>query len=314
MLKVIIGDQSREMKVEALIKEIKEKNIGIEEKIFDALQGEDELFISQSSTNSIFGGKELLFLKRGENVKKLEDLFKALKNFDLSNKELIVSIECDEKGLGKKLTELIKSYGELYETLEAKKNPKEMIEYIITELKVDNRTALELFEMIGNNVNKLKNEMEKLKNYFFQKEFSINEAKKIISVNVEYNLFEQVDKLLKGNKKSVLEYLKAEKNSQLFLFWLGQELKELLKLSLLIKEGKLVKTSNYNVFKAKFDENTGYFVGKHPYRVFKTMENLGNFSNEKLRYLLKELLDTEYKIKSGYGEESILVDLLVLKI
>lgn len=314
MLKVVIGDQSREMKVEALIKEIKEKNLGIEEKIFDALQGEDELFLSQSSTNSIFGGKELLFLKRAENVKKLEELFKALKNFDLSNKEIVVSIECDEKGLSKKVTELIKSYGEIYETLEAKKNPKEMIEYIITELKVDNKTALDLFEMIGNNVNKLKNEIEKLKNYFVHKEFSLSEARKLISVNVEYNLFEQVDKLLKGNKKDVLDYLKTEKNSQLFLFWLGQELKELLKLSLLVKEGKLVKTNNYNVFKTKFDENTRYFVGKHPYRVFKTMENLNNFNDEKLKLLLKELLETEYKIKSGYGEEAILIDLLVLKI
>ncbi len=314
MLRVVIGDQSREMKVEALIKEIKEKNLGIKEKIFDALQGEDELFLSQSSTNSIFGGKELLFLKRAENVKKLEELFKALKNFDLSNKEIVISIECDEKGLSKKVTELIKSYGEIYETLEAKKNPKEMIEYIITELKVDNKTALNLFEMIGNNVNKLKNEIEKLKNYFIDKEFSISEARKLISVNVEYNLFEQVDKLLKGNKKDVLDYLKTEKNSQLFLFWLGQELKELLKLSLLVKEGKLVKTNNYNVFKNKFDENTRYFVGKHPYRVFKTMENLNNFDDRKLKALLKELLETEYRIKSGYGEEAILIDLLVLKI
>ena len=314
MLRVVIGDQSREMKVEALIKEIKEKNLGIEEKIFDALQGEDELFLSQSSTNSIFGGKELLFLKRAENVKKIEELFKALKNFDLSNKEIVISIECDEKGLSKKVTELIKSYGEIYETLEAKKNPKEMIEYIITELKVDNKTALNLFEMIGNNVNKLKNEIEKLKNYFIDKEFSISEARKLISVNVEYNLFEQIDKLLKGNKKDVLDYLKTEKNSQLFLFWLGQELKELLKLSLLVKEGKLVKTNNYNVFKNKFDENTRYFIGKHPYRVFKTMENLNNFDDRKLKALLKELLETEYRIKSGYGEEAILIDLLVLKI
>ena len=54
-------------------------------------------------------------------------------------------------------------------------------------------------------------------------------------------------------------------------------MKELLKLSLLISEGKLINTSNYNQFKVKFDENSVYFIGKHPYRVFKTMENLKNF-------------------------------------
>lgn len=314
MLNVIVGDQSRELKVDSLIKEIKEKNIGIEERFFDALLGEDELYIAQASTNSIFGGKELLVLKRGENIKKLEEFFKAIKNFDLENKELVVSIEADEKGLNKKVVEMIKSYGTLHEVLAVKKNAKELVEYIKEELKVDNKVASELLDMIGDNIIKLKNELEKLNNYFYKKDFNLTEAKKLISVKVEYNLFEQVDKLLKGDKKSVLEYLKTEKNGQLFLFWLAQELKELLKLSLLIGEGKLVNTNNYNVFKAKFDENNRYFVGKHPYRVFKTMENLKHFSTYKLKFLLKELLETEFKIKSGYGEEAVLIDLLVFKI
>ena len=138
--------------------------------------------------------------------------------------------------------------------------------------------------------------------------------KKIISVKVEYNLFDQVDKLLKGNKKSVIEYLKKEKNGQLLLFWLGQELKELLKLSLLINEGKLINTNNYNQFKVKFDENSEYFIGKHPYRVFKTMENLKYFDLPKLKFLLSELLDTEFKIKSGFGEEEMLIDILIFKV
>lgn len=314
MLNVVAGDQSRELKVDNLIKEIKEMNPNIEEKYFDALLGEEELFLQQASTNSIFGGKELLVLKRGENLKKSEEFFKALKNFDLNTKELVVSIEVDEKGLNKKTLEMIKSYGTLHEVLQVKKNGKELVEYIKIELKVNDKVALELLEMIGDNILKLKNELEKLNNYFYKKEFSLEEAKKLISVKVEYNLFEQVDKLLKGDKADVLEYLKKEKNGQLFLFWLGQELKELLKLSLLVKEGKLINTNNYNSFKVKFDENNRYFVGKHPYRVFKTMENLKNLNLEKIKFLLNELLQTEFKIKSGYGEEGVLIDLLIFKI
>ncbi len=314
MLYVIAGDQSRELRVDKLIKEIKEKNPSLQEKYFDALLGEDQLFLQQASTNSIFGGQELLILKRAESIKKVEDLFKAIKNLDLSSKELVISIETDEKGLNKKTIELIKAIGELIETVEVKKNGKELIEYIKVELQVDNKIALELLDMIGDNIIKLKNELEKLKNFFYKREFNINEAKKIISIKVEYNLFEQVDKLLKGDKKSVVEYLKKEKNGQLFLFWLGQELKELLKLSLLVNEGKLVNTSNYNQFKVKFDENNAYFIGKHPYRVFKTMENLKNFDVKKLKFLLAELLDTEFKIKSGFGEEEMLINILIFKL
>lgn len=314
MLYVIVGDQSRDLHFDELLHDIKNKNPFIEEKVFDAISGENDGFINAIQSNSIFGGKELLVLKRGENIKKLDDFFKALQLFDLSNKELIISITTDEKGLNKKNVDIIKKLGEYIFITKPKGNNKELIEYIKTELDVDNKIALEILLMIGNNVLKIKNELEKLKNFFNDKPFNFNEAKKLITVNIEYSLFEQVDKLLKGDKKSVLEYLKTEGNGQLFLFWLGQELKELLKLSLLTSEGKLVNTSNYNQFKVKFDENSEFFVGKHPYRVFKTMENLRGFTSPRLKELLKELLDTEYKIKSGYGEEKILIDLLVLKL
>lgn len=314
MLYVVSGDQSRELKEIKILKELKEKNPLLSERYFDALLGEDVMFLQQASTNSIFGGQELLVLKRAENIKKIEDLFKAIKNLDLSDKELVISIETGEKGLSKKIADSIKSFGELYEVLEVKKNSKELIEYIKSELKVDNKIALLLLEMIGDNIIKLKNELEKLKLFFNGKVFNVEEAKKIISIKVEYNLFEQVDKLLKGEKKGVLEYLKKEKNGQLFLFWLGQELRELLKLALLVEEGKLQITNNYNNFKQKFDENSTYFLGKHPYRVFKTLENLKGFNVNKLKGLLKETLETEYKIKSGFGEEEILIDILIFKI
>lgn len=313
MLYVVAGDQSRELKVDKILNDIKENNRGIQEKYYDSILGEEQIFLQQASTNNIFGGKELLILKRAENIKKIEELFKALNNLDLSQKELLISIETSEKGLGKKIQELIKTSGQLYEVLEPKKSAKELIQFIKGELNVEDKIAYELFEMIGDNILKLRNEIEKLKNFFSNKDFSMSEAKKIISIKVEYNLFEQVDKLLKGNKNAVLEYLKKEKNGQLFLFWLGQELKELLKLSLLIEEGKLINTNNYNQFKVKFDENSNYFIGKHPYRVFKTMENLKNFQTNKLKFLLKELLETEYKIKSGFGEEEVLIDILVFK-
>jgi DNA polymerase-3 subunit delta len=314
MFYVIAGDQSRELKEKELIDKIVKENIGINQKIFDGQLGEHEAFLQQASTNSLFGGRELLVLKRGEGVKKVEEVIKALSAIDLTNKEIIMSIETDEKGLSKKIIGLVESFGEIFTILQDKKGDKGLIEYIKSELNVDNKIAINLVEMIGNNVLKLKNEIEKLKNYFYKQEFNLEKAKKLISINEEYNLFEQVDKLLKGEKKSVIDFLNKEKKGQIFLFWLGQELKELLKLSILVNEGKLVFSNNYNQFKVKFDENSDYFKGKHPYRVFKTMENLKKFSEEKLKSLIGDLLDTEYKIKSGFGEEEILINILILKV
>ena len=103
MFYVIAGDQSRELKEKELIEKIVKENIGINQKIFDGQLGEHEAFLQQASTNSLFGGRELLVLKRGEGVKKVEEVIKALSAIDLTNKEIIMSIETDEKGLSKKI-------------------------------------------------------------------------------------------------------------------------------------------------------------------------------------------------------------------
>jgi DNA polymerase III delta subunit len=44
------------------------------------------------------------------------------------------------------------------------------------------------------------------------------------------------------------------------------------------------------------------------------MENLKYFDLPKLKFLLSELLDTEFKIKSGFGEEEMLIDILIFKV
>ena len=71
--------------------------------------------------------------------------------------------------------------------MQDKKGDKGLIEYIKSELNVDNKIAINLVEMIGNNVLKLKNEIEKLKNYFYKQEFNLEKAKKQIlhSVHIE---------------------------------------------------------------------------------------------------------------------------------
>ena len=50
------------------------------------------------------------------------------------------------------------------------------------------------------------------------------------------------------------------------------------------------------------------------YKEMNITQNLKNFSEEKLKSLIGDLLDTEYKIKSGFGEEEILINILILKV
>ena len=85
---------------------------------------------------------------------------------------------------------------------------------------------------------------------------------------------------------------------------LTDELINLLKLTSLIKNGKISRNMNYNVFKELYNDFSDLFIGKnfkpqHPYTIFLKLNSSENFSEEFLEKKLKELLEIEYKVKSG---------------
>jgi len=81
----IAGDKNREILYDDLIKKIKVENPNITEKYYDATQKEEGEFFQAISFTSMFGGKELIVLKRAENLKKFSTFLKAFKNFSFNN-------------------------------------------------------------------------------------------------------------------------------------------------------------------------------------------------------------------------------------
>ena len=68
---------------------------------------------------------------------------------------------------------------------------------------------------------------------------------------------------------------------------LTDELINLLKLTSLIKSGKISKNMNYNVFKELYNDFSDLFIGKnfkaqHPYTIFLKLNSFQNFSEELL--------------------------------
>lgn len=317
MVYTIVGDNSRELEYDKILKKIRESNPNITEKIFDASQNEQEAFIASAQVNSMFGGKELLILKRAESIKKIADFLGILKIFDLSKKEIIIELEKSGNNFAKKAQETAKGLGQLI-LVKSATDGGNIRSFLQAELGISNKDAYVLKEMIGDDIQKIKTEIDKIKNFFNGEPFNMEEAKKIISIKEEFNIFEVIDKLLKGNKKNALKYIEEKGNCHLFLYNLAQEFKNLLKIKLLIKKGKLQSTSNYNSFQTGFNASKEYFKNArgymHPYGVFKKMENIKFFKINQLKDLLRLVHETEYKIKSGYSEEKILVELLIMKI
>ena len=317
MIYIVVGDNLREIEYDNILNKIRKDNPNINEKIYDSAQGEEKIFINAIQSNSMFSNKELLILKRAENISPLADFFQTISLFNCESKEIIIDIEKKGNNFGKKAEELAKKIGKLF-LLKNNTNSDLIVEYIKKNLNIDSKNSFQLKSMLGTDINVIKNEIEKIKLFLNKSEFDLEKVKKIISIHEEYNIFELIDKLIKGNKNPAFTYIKNGGNVHLFLYNLAQEFKNILKLKLLQKSGKIKITSNYNTFMLSYNENKDEFKTAksymHPYAVFKKIENLKYFEIERLKELLFLCLETEYKIKSGYSEELILLELLIAKI
>ncbi|BDU50470.1 DNA polymerase III subunit delta [Haliovirga abyssi] len=306
MLYLVVGDKSREFEYSNLVKKIKEKNSGITEEYFDLSQKEEEKFLQSVSSNSIFGGKKFIILKRAELVKRSDSFFKILKKYSYDNNEVIVDYFDEKKKFSKTALKIAKEIGKVIESYEYKKGEK-AISYIKDNLSIDSREAHELMQMIGDNYNTIKNEVEKIKLFLNGEEFEIDKIKNIVSLREEYTIFESIDKLINGKKRVLLDYLNMNPNSYIMFFeMIVRELKLILKLKILENERKIDVRGGYPSFRDKAYLNIkGYFGKMHPYVIFNRLKILKIINEKNLKIELEKLLTIDYKIKSGQSPADI---------
>lgn len=314
MIYIIAGDDSRELQVEKKIMKIKQENSGITEKYYDAAQNEQETFVHSISFVNMFGGKELIVLKRAENVKKLADFFAMLGKFNIVNKDVIIEMK---KKLGKKEKENAKNLGKLIEVVNKTENDN-IRNYVREELGIGSKDAHDLLEMIGTDIQKVRNEVDKIKNYLAGDSFELMQIRNIVSIQKEYNIFEIIEEVLNGKIDNALNYLQREKTYMLFLYNLASEFKTILKLKLLEKERKIYFTTNYNKFKYEYEKVKEYLRTTkgymHPYAVFKKLEKIKNFNEKQLKQGLEDVMQAELDIKTGNKKDDMAVELLIMKI
>ena len=325
MLYFLHGDTSPlQIKYEELLNKIKNEFPNIPEKYFDASQKEDEVFLQTVSTNSIFNPKELLILRRAEDIKNIEAFFKTLKLFNLSQKEIIIIYEEFVNDYGKIKNPLSKkamdSIGEIAQIIcYRKENEKKAVTfYLQNELNISEYEAEKFVEIIGDDFFKIKNEVEKVKNYLDGDTFNLTKVMPVLSITKEYNhktLIE--DFLYNKNITPLLEFLQKEKEYMGFLYMTTEELLINLKLNYLSKESIISKNTSYKKFndsifenkKKNFKKDNGFM---HPYQIFLKFKNIDTFSSEFIERKLEELLYTEYNIKNGTLDDEIAVETFIL--
>jgi len=244
----IAGDKNREILYDDLIKKIKVENPNITEKYYDATQKEEGEFFQAISFTSMFGGKELIVLKRAENLKKFSTFLKAFKNFSFNNKIIIIDFDFDLDEFGKpqkKLTATqekeIKANFKLIKFSE-KDNENMIKDMVISHLKCNSNEAMELINLIGNDISKLKNELKKIELFLEGETYSLAKVKPILSLSSDYKLSEVVENLIHGRKTDAINFLKEANSTEFnrFLNKVRDELDTLYKLKLFAEEFRVL--------------------------------------------------------------------------
>ncbi|WP_302162917.1 DNA polymerase III subunit delta [uncultured Fusobacterium sp.] len=325
MLYFLHGDTSPlQIKYEELVEKIKNEFPKIPEIFFDASQKEEEQFFQIVSTNSMFSPKELIILKRAEEIKNLESFFKSLKLFSLAQKEIIIVYEEFLSDYGKIKNEVPKKAMKAIEEIAKvicfrKENEKKAgIFFVQKELNISEYEAEKFIEIVGNDFFKIKNEAEKVKNFLDGELFNLTKVMPILSINKEYNHKQLIEEFLYQKKVTpLLEFLQNEKEYMGFLYIISEELILNLKIALLAKEDIISKNTSYKKFndsifenvKKYFKRDNGYF---HPYQIFLKFKNIGDFQVEFLEEKLQKILEIEFNIKSGMIDDEIAIETFII--
>lgn len=310
MIHFIYGDENREFLYFETLQSIKSKEKGIVEYIFDVATKEEDKFIEKLSFNSIFGARELLILKRAEKLASIDWLLDIFSGIDTNSKEVIVDFHHSSDKKVDKLETRLKEMEKkgILKAYKSVDTENRNIGYIFENLKISEKDALQLLEMIGKNPYKVKNEIEKLKNYLGDESYSISSARKIITVEKEYQIYEIIEKIMTNKIGEAFEYLNDNKEHMGILYSLYNEF-EILKKMLDLKNQNINFSNNYNVFKGEFENYKTVFKNNgripHPYAIFNKKKYLENYTLEGVNEILYNCWETETNIKTGkIGMES----------
>lgn len=336
MLYFIHGDGTPlYLKIDEVLEEIEKKNPGISKKTFDCSIGEIENFIQSVSQNSMFAPKERFLVKRFERLKHSdrERVLKVLSSLNLATKEIVFSYEeeIDEYGrrvdeLGdekKKKEKLIKGFEKIgVISCQRKENQlKSSIFYASRELNIGERQAEQLIDIVGEEIFKLKSEIEKIKIFLEGKDYSLELVRDILSQSHEYKSKKIIETMIeKRDPYEVLAYIEQEKEYFSVLSGIFEEFLTMYKIKLLEESRDISLNMSYNDFKGEvYEKIKERFLNSFTWRplaaypIFLKFKFCKLYTHKELEEALKKVGKLEYEHKSGEVPIEISLPLFLLE-
>ncbi|MBM7556224.1 DNA polymerase III subunit delta [Halanaerobacter jeridensis] len=253
----------------------------------------------------IFHAYELLGAKTSMDEKMLD----LISDLPESTVLLLVSHKNTDKRL--KIYKEIKKHGEIleFQSLKYKKLDKWIKKQVQKEnYKITNRAVKLLEEAFNNNLQRLKNEIEKIIIFADDTDLITKEiVEQVISKDwlVKENImFDFVDEIGRNNTSQALnllfDILGEGTTPKQIIGMIARQIRLMLQSKLLSKEGMTV------------DQIAGR-LKQHPYPIEKCLKQSRNFSIESLEQALEKLLDADYNLVTA-NDDHLELELLVVEL
>lgn len=263
--------------------------------------------LEECNTTGLFSLKKLILLESTNTFSsKGKDIIELNEYLDNYNKDIVMIFTCisDKLDTRKKLYKKINSIGKIESLNKDNNYIVNLIKEKLEDYKISNYDIDYLIKKIGNNINNIENELEKLINYKYkEKEITKEDIDALCETNIEEEIFALTDAIVKNdnNKAITLYNLFLIKNYDVtqMIGLISSQFRFLLQVKILYNKNK----SNDEIAKV---------LEVHPYRVKLAISNCYYYSKEMLENYLLKLFELDKKIKLGLIDKNIFFELFIL--
>lgn len=149
--------------------------------------------------------------------------------------------------------------------------------------------------------------VDQLVAYSDKKEITLGDVQLFLEEKADDNIFNMVDAIVVGNRKLAFKLIEDQRQ-------LGQDDGYLF--SMIVRQFRILISMRdlFNREENISSDNMAKDLGLHPFVVKKSLPLIKRYSLDKLKDIYKQLLDLDIKTKTGFADQSWLIDLFVGKL
>ena len=265
--------------------------------------------IEDANTLSLFDDKKLIVINNNALFvgKKSVDTIALEKYIINSNPNTILIFVVNEEKLDtrRKLYKNIKEKGEVFE-FNKLPNINTYVKDLFSGYTITNDSINLLIKRVGNDLNRLKQEIEKIKIYKINdKLITDSDIIDCTVVKIDINIFNFIDNIIRKNKSETIKTYKE-------LLKIGEEPIKII--VLLANQFRLMYQSKLLTSKGYSEDDIASLLHVKRYPVHLAIQKSYHYNKEVLIDNLEQLADLDIKIKSGEIDKNLALELFLLRL